>query len=248
MTGTAEKDSMDNWKQFQGTELGGLMSQLYGAQNRPKVNYPKPKVKAPFLPEKGFIPGGASAEAVDPRKCSVKRDVKIAKPTFGKKSADQIIHPVDTLARRRSESVIKAELDDIKMRQNHYRPAFRQAISSDQEKDRLSQICTFKGGKALPSEFVLPIQEAPFEIEEKRRLEELQSRHKAKKYGAHVTKKVLPTEISPSEQLAMQITKEIDERREYLEEMRNLGICAEKEGKIKAEISQRLLELKRLDL
>lgn len=243
-----DNESLDNWKQFQGTELGSLMSQLYG-NNRPKINYPKPKVKESFKPSSGFIPGGAGSEASDPRKSTMKRDVKIAKPVFGKQHvASEIIYPVDRIARRRQESVIKSELDEIKSRQAYYRPAFTQPISSEEEKDRLAQICTYKGGKALPSDCVLPVGEAPFEIEAKRRQEELQMKHRMKKSNRQPVKTVYSPTLSPEEELAIQITQEIDERREYIEDMRKTGqLSQQKENLIKAEISQRLLELKRLE-
>lgn len=69
---TPEGDRMDNWKQFQGTELGGLLGRIY-SNDRPKISYPKPKVK-PQEPRAGFIPGGSKAGADDPRK-STRRKV-----------------------------------------------------------------------------------------------------------------------------------------------------------------------------
>ena len=77
----AEVEEMNNWKQFQGTELGSLMSSIYGNQNRPKISYPKPKTK-PMTKEqmaKGFQYVGAKPDAADPRK-STRRDVKINRP------------------------------------------------------------------------------------------------------------------------------------------------------------------------
>lgn len=54
-------ERLENWKQFQGTELGGLLKSIYG-QQRPKVNLPKPRTKSMPLPST-FIPGGAGHNA-----------------------------------------------------------------------------------------------------------------------------------------------------------------------------------------
>ena len=45
---------------------------------------------------------------------------------------------------------IKKEIDDIVMRQNHYRPGHVRAVATDAEKDRLNQIFTHHGGTTLP--------------------------------------------------------------------------------------------------
>jgi hypothetical protein len=49
-------EKLENWKQFQGTELGGLLKSIYG-QQRPKVLLPKPKGGAKPLPAY-MIPAG----------------------------------------------------------------------------------------------------------------------------------------------------------------------------------------------
>lgn len=244
------EEKLDNWKQFQGTELGSLMSQLYGKQNRPAINYPKPNVKREFKPEKGFIPGGAAAGAEDPRKSTMRKDVKIAKPTFRRRTIDDecVVHPVDQIAHRRSENVIKVELDDMKMRQNYYRPAFTQPVSSEEEKERLSQICTYKGGKALPMNCVLPTGEAPFEMAAKARQENMALKHRLQRTGESAVKQAPKGVISAEEQLTIQICQEIDERREFLEEMKaSGGLSAEREAAVRSEIAQRLREVKELN-
>ena len=135
-----EDSTNDNWRQFQGTELGSLMSQLY-AGNKPKINYPKPKARKSLdtQPQGNFIV--AKVGATDPRKAT-KTDADIAIPAFGRKSshAEPRFHAVDAIPRRRNEAAIKSEMDDIKMRQAYYRPAHTQAVSSESEKQRLSEI------------------------------------------------------------------------------------------------------------
>ena len=166
---TMEKEEeMNNWKQFQGTELGSLMSSIYGNQNRPKINYPKPKTK-PMTKEqmeKGFHYAGSKPGASDPRKVTrTNVKVNVPKKFQGKRShnivetleeRDDSFGMIDIVPKRRQAERIKEELDDIAMRNSSYRPAHRPGYSTDVEKDKFSQICTFKGGKGLPKELTLP--------------------------------------------------------------------------------------------
>jgi hypothetical protein len=41
MENKSEEEPMENWKQFHGTELGGLLGKIYGNDNKPLINYPK---------------------------------------------------------------------------------------------------------------------------------------------------------------------------------------------------------------
>ena len=78
-----EEEPMENWKQFQGTELGSLMSQLYGGnRNKSKISYPKPKVVQKKLPGE-FRCLGAKVDGVDPRKQTRRFDVQVAVPKVG---------------------------------------------------------------------------------------------------------------------------------------------------------------------
>jgi hypothetical protein len=142
------EEKLDNWKQFQGTDLGSLMGSIYGNENRPKINYPKPKGKPNSrAPTEPFLPGGAKAGASDPRKVT-RVDKKVTVPSVGGGSSlSRTYAKVDIIPHRRSEKNSKAEIDEIMMRQFHYRPAHVVALSTDAEKEKYSQICTFKGGK-----------------------------------------------------------------------------------------------------
>ena len=100
-------EQKENWKQFQGTELGSLMNRLYGSE-KTVINYPKPKQKK-FEPPPLFIPGGASATAEDPRKHTIIKpiiDVPIKPKTYKSK-----FKPVDLIPHRKSESVMKKEIE-----------------------------------------------------------------------------------------------------------------------------------------
>lgn len=240
-----EEGPMDNWKQFQGTELGGLLGSIYGNQNRPKINYPKPKQRAP-VEKKDFIPGGAKSEAVDPRKAT-RKAVTIAVPKLSGRteSEQENIKPIDIIPKRKNLSAIQVELDDIRMRQEHYRPAHVRPIHSEAEKDRLSQVFTHKGGKGLPEGLTLPISEAPFEIETRNREKERWNNIRRKR--GQLTIPAPKAAISDDEMLARQIQAEIEERTQYIEEMRQLNaLQPAQERTLKRELQQRVVELNRL--
>jgi Uncharacterised protein family (UPF0193) len=232
-----------HWQQFRGTELGGLLTSLYGRPT-PEINYPKPKQKA-FQPSGKFLGAGTKVGARDPRQAT-RRDVAIVipKPTGG----SQVQRPaaVDCIARRRQADTIKAELDDIAMRISHYRPANTRAVD-EREKERFAQICTYKGGKALPEGLVLPVGDAPFELAQKRAEQERLAKVRAKRFPNSVPISHPTQPLTPSEQLKEQIAAEINERREHLAEMRELGIKPQDERRIKQEIASRVSELERLE-
>jgi hypothetical protein len=240
------EEKLENWKQFHGTELGGLMTKIYGNEGRPKINYPKPKQKKPSEVKETFLPCGGKPGAQDPRK-STKRDVKVAVPKLGKKSGSGY-SAIDCVPRRRNEDVIRDELDEIAMRRAHYRPAHTKAVSTDAEKDKYSQICTFHGGKGLPEQLTQPVGEAPFEIQAKKkeaeRMKNLRSKYRR---GGPEPEVRAPTQLSHQETLAQQITEEINERCDHLKEMTELGASARETATIRAEIAQRVADLKKLD-
>jgi len=235
------EEKKDNWRQFQGTELGGLMSQIYGNE-RPQINYPKPKMK-PSKPAGPFIPGGANPDASDPRK-STKRSVSIDVPKPSSKSTGRSYAMIDCIPRRKNENAIKSEIEEIKMKQMHYRPAYVKPISTESEKDRLSQVNEYKGGKCLPAEITLPAREAPFELlerqKEKDRLDKLRNK-------SNINPPRIKAPISVREELAEQISAEIEERRSHLEEMLKLGISPADEMRIRNEIKDRIKELQKID-
>jgi C-terminal processing protease CtpA/Prc len=64
---------------------------------------------------KGFIPGGAKLDAVDPRKTTRKLvTVAVPRPTGGNQNYENL-KPVDVIPKRRSATIIQAELDDKDM-------------------------------------------------------------------------------------------------------------------------------------
>lgn len=242
-------EPMDNWRQFQGTELGSLLGSIYGAQ-KPKINYPKPKLQRNVAKPQEFIPGGASIHSSDPRK-STRRQVDVAVPklTGGRTLSNQEIQPIDIIPRRKSADVIQVELDEIRLRQERYRPANVIPISSDTEKDRLSQIFTFKGGKGLPEELTMPVGDCPFEVIERKKERARLDAIRVKRGLAVVSNTSAKTPLSANELLAQQITEEINERANHLEDMRKIGgLKPQQEALLLSDIAAKRHELSRLQV
>jgi hypothetical protein len=245
-----DANEMNNWRQFQGTELGSLMAGLYGNKNRPKISYPKPAQKK-MQEQKQFIPGGAKPSAADPRKVTRNAvNMVVPRPSGTRK---ENVRPIDVIARRRGNTHIQVEMDDIRMRQAHYRPAYTQPFSAEAEKERLSQICTYKGGKGLPEGLTFPVGEMPLEIAARRKEEERWAAVKAKRGGGQgggqTQTQRAPRQASEAEQMASLIEGEIEERRCYLKEMRDLGaLRPEQERALTNEIARKVQELQAVDM
>lgn len=161
-------------------------------------------------------------------------------------------HALAAIPRRRSEDVCAKEIEEIKFRQEHYRPSHVKSISSDAEKDRLAQVFTHHGAKTsiLPKSFVQPVGEAPFERVERMKEQALRDNFRIKrglKLESNMTSK---PQLSVNEQFAEQLSTEINERNEFLNELRavNKGKPSQQELQIMTEISQRVRELKNLDV
>ena len=232
-------DEPANWQQFRGTELGTLLTSLYG-NPRPAINYPKPKTKS-FAPTGRFSNSGALPVP------ATKKNVVVAvpKPT-APHAARAVPAPVDLISRRKGADAIKAEMDEIQMRQAHYRGPLVREIG-DREKDRFAQICAFKGGKALPEELTCPAGEAPFEVAERRRERDRVQQVMMRRNPAKYAPAPAAPSLSDAEQLKEQIASEINERRQYLEEMRRENLKGTDEAQLRGEISQRIAELQKLE-
>ncbi|CAE7829603.1 unnamed protein product, partial [Symbiodinium microadriaticum] len=174
--------------------------------------------------------------------------VKVTVPKPGHRNSGPKYSAIDCVPRRRGEDTIRDEVDEIKLRRAHYRPAHTRAVSTDAEKDKYAQICSFHGGKGLPAEMIQPIGEAPFELEAKRkeaeRMKKLQSKYRR---GPDPAMATTPKQLSHREQLATQLTEEINERVEHLKEMTELGTTAREMAAMRTEIAQRVADLKKLD-
>lgn len=232
----------ENWQQFRGSDLGGLLSNIYGAP-KAQINYPK-LAKKKFEPTEAFSSSGAKPHQ------STKRNVTVAVPRVGLEKANNrpSVSAVDCIARRKQESIIKAEIDDTRMRQHFYRPAHKQSIG-DNEKERLNQICQYKGGKILPDNLSYPVSDTPMEIaaikkENERQLYMADRRHPGKSSHSQAPQS---GKMSNLEQMKEQVADEINERIAHLESMHNLGLVSKDESKIRSEIASRVSELKKLN-
>jgi len=147
-------DEEQNWRQFQGSELGSLLSSIYG---RPQTNIKYPKVATRRAEARDiWRPIANKPGAVDPRSAS-RREVAVEVPKM--RGGRSFSRPalIDCVPKRRNESEIRSELQTIKLQQTHYRPAHF-AARGDAEKERVSEIFTYKGGKGLPEELTVPVQ------------------------------------------------------------------------------------------
>jgi hypothetical protein len=239
-----EEQTMDNWKQFHGTELGGLLSKIYGNENRPVINYPKPKVK-PRTQTDPYLPVGGKVGATDPRKAT-RKDVNVEVPKVGVGASNIARRPmIANVQRRKNEAIIKNELEDIKMRNALYRPAYVKPVSTEAEKEKLSQINTFHGGKALPAEGLHPEGEAPFERQARLKEEERMTKLR-NKYNPTPAPRQAPA-LSNKETLAQMISDEITERCDHLEFLERGNGNRQEIAAIKMEIVKRTKELQKLE-
>jgi len=249
-------NGQQNWQQFQGTQLGSVLAGIYG--NKPKINYPVPKqAKNAFDPAKAkFKPCNAPVVhgAQDPRK-TTRRDVNLAVPTGfrGEAARPPALHAISYVPHRRGAAEIKAEMEEVNDRQRHYRPAVRRVIG-ESEKDRYSQVCAYKGGKIMPADLTPPSSEAPFEILAKLQAVEMEKKFRATRKGlsnrhGNTAPVSTPTRMTQEQELAQQIQAEIEERCNYLEEMKAIGAISKSEIQtLQAEIKSRTLELVNLDI
>jgi hypothetical protein len=219
------------WQSFRGSpELGGLLTALYG-NPRATINYPKPKQGSPFTPTTTFNSSGATRGF-----STTRRNVAVAVPRVGgggsgsgsgSSSSPTRLAPVDCIARRRQASRIQEELEQAKEQQRHYRAPVAHRAAGDSEKERLSQIFGYKGGKALPEELTCPAGDAPFEIMAKKRERERLAKVLERRNPFGASCPTAPAPLSELEQLKEQIASEINERRAFLQDMRALGVPAQ---------------------
>ena len=225
----------ENWEQFRGSEIGGLLSNIYGTE--------KAVVRYPRLFQKKIDPI-KSCEGSG----TAKRKGRVSVPKVGlEKSSIPSIAAVDCIARRKKESIIKVELDEIRSRQNFYRPAYRHSLG-DQEKEKLNQICQCKGGKILPEDLAYPITKTPLEVAAI--LVDNQKRHQFKERTRPTQlsdKGLCSPVLSPLEQMKEQVAGEISERTIYLQDLRNTGLRPPNDSRIRSEISLRLKELSKMN-
>jgi hypothetical protein len=204
----------------------------------------------------GWHPTGKANNA-DPRRTHVNKSkaLSVNVPKFQKKSL-YTFAPVDFIPKRRAAEECRQAIDDAEMRQSAYRPPNMNAFSADAEKDRLSEVFTHKGGRALPSELTHPVGPAPSEVRqrvaEQRRIDEARATRRARLNGGvdPLAKPDAPAfvdERTHNDMLFDQIYSEVKDRRSHQDAMEAAGGGKETRQKTAAEISSRLSKLSVLD-
>ena len=269
MEGLQEKE--ENWKQFLGSELGSVLSGIYG--NKPKINYPVPKKKAAFDPKNHkFLPVNAKVNSTnhqDPRK-TTRRDIrgKLSVPTGFRGEAGGSQRPYDPMVlvpTRKGYEEIKKEMDFENQRMRAYRPPANTFKIGEDEKERFGQICAYKGGKGLMEGAQdLPRDITPWEHAQNRKRVEQEAAFRAtRRLGPNASRNgrtVSPITVPPASSqsgppnnsnssLCDQIVQEINERADYMEDMDRMGELSKSEKKrLTGEIRARTLELEKLRL
>ena len=199
--------------------------------DEPNISYPKLKSREDDL----------SMRCPWNRKLKEKTEIKVVKvPKVGQHKnvetkAGSLLH-VSSIPRRKSEKSCKESVEEIYVKSRNYRPPNKVTNVSDvSEKERLSEINAYGGGKALPNELTMPKQSPPSEI--KRRLhpkDELDNDNKGQVDGGTST-------------MTEQIINEIEDRRKFQIEMEKIGKGDFTRDRTVKEISDRMTELMRLD-
>jgi hypothetical protein len=204
----------------------------------------------------GWHPTGKANNA-DPRRTHVNKTkaLSVNVPKFEKKSP-YTFAPVDFIPKRRAADDCRQAIDDAEMRQSAYRPPNMNAYSAEAEKDRLSEVFTHKGGRALPNELTHPVGPVPSEVRqraaEQRRIDEARAVRRARLNGGvdPLAKPYAPAHVderSHKDKLFDQIYSEVKDRRDHQEAMEAAGGGKDTRQKTAADISSRLSKLSTLD-
>jgi hypothetical protein len=235
-----ENDEKKAVQAFDGTKAGRLLAGLY-AGNKPKINYPKLRTRKNEGDKPSFIPGGAKVGHHDCRNANKKstyesRSKKKA-PTVGV-GARPDWAPIDFVQHRKREGVIKTDAKEA-ARRDYWGPGNgSKSVSTLEEKSRLQRINTYGGGKALPDEMMLGKMDMP------KKPSELRLRNGKMDVAAKVVLK--KKEKGPGE-LFEQIMVEVQERKDFLDQMTALGKADEWKVQVEGEIRERVADMERLN-
>ena len=214
-----EHKHSDSWKAFNGdTQAGRLLAKLYGGQKENKINYPVLKTRS--RPQNApFIPGGAKNVSANSRTKHKQTKITDRATNVPRMGVGHYKRPaaIDYVPKRRNEETIK-EVSKQDERKYYWAPGVTKGVSTDEEKKRLQRANTHNGGKALPVG-MLPDSSA---IPEKKSVSK-------QKLGAA--------------ELFDAITLEIEERKQFLDDMEKLGKADEHRARIQAEIKERVADM-----
>jgi len=233
-------DSLNKaWKEFgKQTEAGKLLYQLYGVRYRPDklINYPKLKVKTNEEKQK---------EEINKKRQNSSKKIsdavhKIDYPDMKRNRSTYKFNKIDLIPKRKKENEIKKEIYEIKLtieRENKNNKFFtNDPISNRKMKiEKLQEKFMFQERTVMPKGARLPGLKL---AEDSAQLDTQDKKPSEPKFDHDTHREEL-------DYLYDQIMKEIDERYEYMEELKKLG-RKDMDMKIMSEIKDRIDELKRI--
>ena len=242
----------DEWRAFRhDTEAGRLLARLYGVDNRSNttnISYPTLKAKQnpnnqqqPLHHDAQWRSVGAphTRDPTDKRYDRAKA-AKVPVPKFGRNKIDSArSSAVDRIPHRRSARSCSNEVANGRKQSGAYRPPRQNDIYSEAEKEKLSEINTYRGGKILPTDLTHPVAPLPSEIEKRQREADRLKKSQSQMDEPHASQS--------SSTLFDQILNEINERRAWQSEMEVIGEGGKSRQKTVEEISARVKELHRID-
>ena len=232
-------DSLNRvWKEFgKQTEAGKILYELYGVRYRPDkfVNYPKPKLKSDLELKKDIL--------TQQRQKSSKKYIdavnKIDYPNIQRRNSSYRINKIDLIPKRKKETEIKKELNDIKQsiqRENISRKIINNEPFSNRKMkiEKLQDKFLFQEVTVMPKGARLPGIKFTGNSNES---EAIQTNITKPKFDQNNRREEL-------DYLYDSILKEIDERYAYMEDVKKLG--KDMDVIIMGEIKDRLDELKKI--
>jgi hypothetical protein len=254
-----------SWKIFgSGTPAGRLLARLYGVDhvNRHSlITYPKVKKLSKPLnnePLQQTRPqwrnaGNAGGAANSGTQCDkTKAEKLLSIPKVGRRSDSlQPRSQVEKIPRRKSNRACQVDVEMIHMKRTAYRPPSTKAYATDQEKKRLNEIFTHKGGYALPEELTHPVSETSSEVQwrnkESRRVQSIL----AKRRGEGVFPQPMDDAVmdfSANEMAFVDLVQEVKERKCFQMELEKTS-CFDQETvtAVTHEISSRIRELEKIN-
>lgn len=219
-----------------------MLKQLYGnSAGHPNIAYPKLTTRKPTGKKAAFIPGGARATAADPRS-RVKRDVKIAVP--GPPRRESAYRPIDFVRKKKNARDINEQLEEMRMRNDAYRPPNVRGYSTEAEKARVQEKFQFGGGKGLPEEMTHPSGPLPSDLRAAKKEEQRVAKEWRKRRGEPEPRPGAPPPARDVRlELVETITQEINDRQSFVSQMHKLGQNNDNTRRIEMEIQTRKHEL-----
>ena len=259
---TSAADS-EEWKHFDDSPASRLLTAIYGRPS-PVIHYPPnlnkkkngkalgSKKEAIVQHPKRFYTGGKNVFCEDPNAYYSSKP-KVQVPRNIRKGASY--NPpalIDIVPRRRHSEQIKVEADRIQFLREHYRLPISHPTSTKEEKERLGDIFTYKGGQALPKELCHPEGLTPLEQKQKAKAAKEKAerdRKIRKRLGLKSKEEEEREAASKQEEGTMfdQIVEEIKERMDYLDSMLNLTNKQKYVAQVRSEINSRFRELEKID-